>query len=81
MFPIFRESWFSPFIAAFVGLGLVEAAFMAEIIRSALLGVDEGQYLAARALGMKPATVMRKVVLPQVVRIALRPRATSSSAW
>jgi His/Glu/Gln/Arg/opine family amino acid ABC transporter permease subunit len=73
MFAIFRESWFSPFIAAVVGLGLVEAAFMAEIIRGALLSVDEGQYLAARALGMTPWTVMRKVVLPQVVRIALPP--------
>jgi polar amino acid transport system permease protein len=73
MFPIFRESWFSPFIAAVVGLGLVEAAFMAEIIRAALLSVDEGQYLAARALGMTPWAVMRKVVLPQVVRIALPP--------
>lgn len=73
MFPIFRQDWFSPFIAAFIGLGLVEAAFMAEIIRSALLSVDEGQYLAARTLGMTPWTVMRKVVLPQVVRIALPP--------
>jgi polar amino acid transport system permease protein len=73
MFPIFREGWFSPFIAAVVGLGLVEAAFMAEIIRASLLSVDEGQYLAARALGMTPATVMRRVVLPQVVRIALPP--------
>jgi polar amino acid transport system permease protein len=73
MFAIFREGWFSPFIAAVVGLGLVEAAFMAEILRAALLSVDEGQYLAARALGMTPSAVMRKVVLPQVVRIALPP--------
>ncbi|MDQ4503876.1 amino acid ABC transporter permease [Sinomonas sp. ASV322] len=73
LFPILRQDWFSPFLAAFVGLGIVEAAFMAEIIRSALLSVDEGQYLAARALGMAPAKVMAKVILPQVVRIALPP--------
>ncbi|MHC6219530.1 amino acid ABC transporter permease [Arthrobacter sp. MMS24-S77] len=73
LFPVLRQEWFSPFLAAFVGLGIVEAAFMAEIIRSALLSVDEGQYLAARALGMSPSKVMTKVILPQVVRIALPP--------
>ncbi|WP_425547135.1 transposase [Arthrobacter humicola] len=51
----------------------MEAAFMAEIIRSALLSVDEGQNLAGRALGMSPAKVMLKVVLPQAIRIALPP--------
>ncbi len=73
LFPVLRQDWFSPFLAAFVGLGVVEAAFMAEIIRSALLSVDEGQRLAARALGMTPGKVMVKVVLPQAVRIALPP--------
>lgn len=73
MFPALRQEWFSPFIAAFVGLGVVEAAFMAEIIRSALISIDEGQGLAGRALGMSPLKVMGKVVLPQAVRIALPP--------
>src|SRR5690606_24443598 len=49
------------------------AAFMAEIIRSALSSVDEGQSLAGRALGMKPGAVMRKVILPQAIRVALPP--------
>ncbi|MET4002134.1 MULTISPECIES: amino acid ABC transporter permease [Arthrobacter] len=71
--PALRADWFSPFIAASVGLGLVEAAFMSEIIRSALLSVDDGQGLAGRALGMSPAKVMVKVVLPQAIRIALPP--------
>ncbi|GAA1638896.1 amino acid ABC transporter permease [Georgenia ruanii] len=71
--PALRQDWFTPFIAAFIGLGIVEAAFMAEIIRSALSSVDDGQALAARALGMTPAKVMVKVVLPQAVRIALPP--------
>ncbi len=71
--PALRADWFSPFIAASVGLGLVEAAFMSEIIRSALLSVDDGQALAGRALGMSPAKVMVKVVLPQAIRIALPP--------
>lgn len=73
LIPIFSQDWFTPFIAAFIGLGLVEAAFMAEIIRSALLSVDEGQSLAGRALGMSPAKVMLKITLPQAIRIALPP--------
>jgi His/Glu/Gln/Arg/opine family amino acid ABC transporter permease subunit len=73
VFPALRSDWYTPFVAASVGLGLVEAAFMAEIIRSALSSVDDGQELAARALGMKPGSVMRKVVLPQAIRTALPP--------
>ncbi|MGV8852913.1 MAG: amino acid ABC transporter permease [Rhodoglobus sp.] len=73
MFPALRSDWYTPFVAASVGLGLVEAAFMAEIIRSALSSVDDGQELAARALGMKPGSVMRRVVLPQAIRTALPP--------
>lgn len=71
--PVFREEWYTPFLAAFVGLALAEAAFMAEIIRSALLSVDEGQELAARALGMTRVQVLFKVVLPQAIRVALPP--------
>src|SRR5690606_5744843 len=40
--PVLKADWYTPFIAASVGLGLVESAFMAEIIRSALQSVDEG---------------------------------------
>lgn len=72
-FPVLRQDWYSPFVAAFFALALAEAAFMAEIIRSALLSIDEGQTLAARALGMGPARVLRTVVLPQATRIALPP--------
>lgn len=71
--PALRGDWYSPFIAASIGLGLVEAAFMAEIIRSALNSVDDGQQLAGRALGMKPASVMAKITLPQAIRTALPP--------
>ena len=73
LIPILKADWYTPFIAASVGLGLVEAAFMAEIIRSALTSVDDGQGLAGRALGMTPGSVMRKVILPQAIRTALPP--------
>lgn len=73
LFPGLRENWFTPFIAAFIGFAVVEAAYMAEITRSALLSVDDGQHLAARALGLKPHRVMFKVVLPQAIKVALPP--------
>lgn len=71
--PALKSDWYTPFIAASIGLGLVESAFMAEIIRSALQSVDEGQALAGRALGMKPVSVMMKITLPQALRVALPP--------
>lgn len=73
LIPGLREIGYNPFWAAAIGLGLVEAAFMAEIIRSALSSVDEGQGLAGRALGMQPGTVMSKIMIPQAIRIALPP--------
>ena len=73
LFPSLRESWFTPFIAGFLGFAVVEAAYMAEILRSALSSVDEGQHLAARAIGLRPHRVLLKVVLPQAVKVALPP--------
>ena len=73
LIPALTEEWFTPFIAGFIGLSLAEAAYMAEIFRSALISVDPEQRLAAKALGMTPTQTMRKVVLPQVVRIAIPP--------
>ena len=51
LFPVLRGEWFSPFLAAAVALSFNEAAYAAEILRAGLLSVDEGQRLAARALG------------------------------
>jgi polar amino acid transport system permease protein len=73
LIPALTQEWFTPFLAGFIGLSLAEAAYMAEIIRSALLSVDPEQRLAAKALGMTPVQSMRKVVLPQVIRIAIPP--------
>ncbi|WP_078503686.1 amino acid ABC transporter permease [Streptomyces sulphureus] len=63
----------TPFLAAILGLGLNEAAYMAEIVRGGLLGVDPGQTEAASALGMGPARVLRRVVLPQAMRFIVPP--------
>jgi polar amino acid transport system permease protein len=73
LIPSLNATWFTPFIAAFVALSLNEAAYMAEIVRGGLLAVDPGQRLAARALGMTPPRILRKVVIPQAVRIIIPP--------
>ena len=75
LFPALREDWFSPFLAAWIALSMNEGAYMAEIVRSGLLAVDEGQQLAARALGMTPWSVFRRVTMPQVVRVIIPPTA------
>lgn len=70
---VFTQSWFTPFLAATIALSLNEAAYMAEIIRSGLLSVDPGQELAGRALGMSRRRILRRIVVPQAVRIVIPP--------
>ena len=69
----FAGSWFTPFIAAWLALSLNEAAYMSEIIRAGLISVDPGQELAGRALGMSRRQILRKVIVPQAVRIVIPP--------
>jgi polar amino acid transport system permease protein len=69
----FAGSWFTPFMAAWITLSLNEAAYMSEIIRAGLLSVDAGQELAGRALGMSRRQILRKIVVPQAVRIVIPP--------
>ncbi|BAJ30732.1 MULTISPECIES: amino acid ABC transporter permease [Kitasatospora] len=61
------------FTAALLGLGLNEAAYMAEIVRAGIQSVDEGQAEAAHALGMSRATALRRIVLPQAMRVIIPP--------
>jgi polar amino acid transport system permease protein len=61
------------FVAATIGLGLNEAAYMSEIARAGLISVDEGQIEAATALGMTRAQTLRLVILPQAMRVILPP--------
>src|SRR3954463_7535639 len=69
----FASDWFKPFLAAFIALSLNEAAYMSEIIRAGLLSVDPGQELAGRALGMTRPRILRRVIVPQAVRIIIPP--------
>ncbi|SDT61967.1 amino acid ABC transporter membrane protein, PAAT family [Streptomyces sp. TLI_053] len=61
------------FTAALLGLGLNEAAYMAEIVRGGIQSVDEGQTEAAHALGMSRAATLRRIVLPQAMRVIIPP--------
>lgn len=61
------------FVFAAIGLALNEAAYMAEIVRAGINSVDEGQSEAAQALGMTWPQTMRRVVLPQAMRVIIPP--------
>jgi polar amino acid transport system permease protein len=63
------------FAAAILGLGLNEAAYMAEIVRAGIGSVDKGQTEAAQALSMSPALTYRRIVLPQAARVIVPPTA------
>ena len=62
-----------PFLLAVIGLGLNEAAYMAEIIRAGITAVPEGQSEASTALGMSWGMTMRRTVLPQAMRVIIPP--------
>src|SRR5271165_4882923 len=59
--------------AAILGLGLNEGAYMAEIVRAGILSVEHGQVEAAQALGMTRALTMRRIILPQAMRVIIPP--------
>ena len=61
------------FVAGTLALALNEAAYMAEVVRAGLLSVDSGQTEAAEALGMRPGLVLRRIVLPQAMRVVIPP--------
>jgi polar amino acid transport system permease protein len=62
---------FTPFQAAILGLSLNSGAYMAEIIRGGILSVDKGQFEACKALGFTYFDTMRRIILPQTVRIIM----------
>ncbi len=67
------QNWNGLFWLAAIGLGLNEAAYMAEIVRAGITSVGEGQTEAATALGMSWPLTMRRVVLPQAMRVIIPP--------
>ncbi|NPD68662.1 amino acid ABC transporter permease (plasmid) [Lichenicola cladoniae] len=63
----------TPMSAAVLGLGLNEGAYMTEIVRSGLASVGRGQMEAARALGLGPFRIMRRIIMPQAMPVILPP--------
>ncbi len=73
LFAVPSNAVISSLVAALLGLGLNEGAYMAEIIRGGILSVDPGQAEAARALGYRPLQALLVVVLPQALRAIIPP--------
>ncbi|GEO82873.1 ABC transporter permease [Pararhodospirillum oryzae] len=62
---------FSPYAGGVIALGLIFGAYSSEVFRGAVMAIPRGQVEAARAFGMGPVLTFRRVVLPQVWRVAL----------
>jgi polar amino acid transport system permease protein len=71
---------FAGLFGAVLGLGLSEAAYMSEIARAGILSVDPGQAEAAQALGMSSGKSMRRIVLPQAMRVIVPPTGNETIA-
>ena len=71
---------FTGFFAGLLGLVLSEAAYMAEIVRAGVQAVDPGQTEAASALGMSRGTTLRRIVLPQAMRVIVPPTGNETIA-
>ncbi|MGY3478335.1 amino acid ABC transporter permease [Bradyrhizobium ottawaense] len=63
----------APFLAALLGLGINQGAYTSEVMRAGMLSVDIGQYEAAQAIGMGRLRALRRIVLPQAMRVVIPP--------
>lgn len=63
----------TPVVAALLGLGINQGAYTSEVVRAGLLAVDTGQYEAAKAIGMTRLLALRRIVLPQAMRVIIPP--------
>ncbi|KEA53467.1 ABC transporter permease [Mangrovibacter sp. MFB070] len=63
----------TPFLAALLGLSINQGAYTSEVVRAGLLSVDIGQYEAAKSIGMPRLQALRRIILPQAMRVILPP--------
>lgn len=64
---------FSPFVAALLALSIQSGAFFAEVFRGGIVSIERGQWEAGRALGMRQARILRRIILPQALRRMVPP--------
>ena len=67
------NSLMTPFAAAILGLSLTESAYASEMIRAGIVAVGKGQVEASQSLGLTPAQTLRRIVLPQAIKIVIPP--------
>jgi polar amino acid transport system permease protein len=70
----------TPFIAGVLGLALNEGAYMAEIVRAGIMSIPKGQIEAASSLGMTRGMTMRRIILPQAMRVIIPPTGNNTIA-
>lgn len=63
----------TPFLSALLGLGINQGAYTSEVMRAGMLSVDAGQYEAAQAIGMGRLRALRRIILPQAMRVVIPP--------
>lgn len=73
IFSVPTNSVMTAFVVGLLGLGLNESAYYAEIVRAGFNSVDHGQVEAASSIGMRPSQTMRRVILPQAMRVIIPP--------
>ncbi len=73
LFEMRTVDFITPFMATLLGLGINQGAYTAEVVRSGILSVDAGQTEAAKSIGMSRLTTLRRIVLPQAMRVIIPP--------
>jgi polar amino acid transport system permease protein len=79
-FGVSANTILTAFVAALLGLALSEAAYMAEIVRAGISSIDEGQTEAAQSLGLSRGRLMRRIILPQAMRVIVPPTGNETIA-
>jgi polar amino acid transport system permease protein len=80
LFGVDARTILTGFVAGLLGLALSEAAYMAEIVRAGIQAVDPGQQEAAQACGMARGMTLRRIVLPQAMRVIVPPTGNETIA-
>lgn len=73
LFQVETVTVMTPFVAALLGLSINQGAYTAEVVRAGLLSVDTGQYEAAKSIGMPRLQSLKRIILPQAMRIIIPP--------